>query len=160
MEKLVNILKYIYLNYPNVNQLSKPRLVKLLYLLDWKHCLTYENQATNINWYFNHYGPYVEDVINLIRQRSDLFETQSYDTQFGIGHKIIYIGDKNIQLTDDVTEVLDFVIEKTNKLNWGQFINLVYDTYPIRINSKYSELNLIEDSKKYKLIILQQQEQK
>ncbi|MFN4151864.1 MAG: Panacea domain-containing protein [Candidatus Sericytochromatia bacterium] len=153
MQKLVNILKYIYLNYPNIEQLSKPRLVKLVYLLDWKYCLTYENQVTDITWYFNHYGPYVEDVINLINQRSDLFQTKSYDTKFGIGHKITYIGDKNIELTNDVITALDFVIEKTNKLNWNQFISLVYDTYPIKSNSKYSKLNLIEDSKKYKSLV-------
>lgn len=153
MEKLINILKYIYLNYPNVNQLSKPRLVKLIYLLDWKHCLSYDKQATNIDWYFNHYGPYVEDVINTIQIRSDLFETNSYTTQFGLGHKINYIGDNNFELEEEIKNTLDFVIDKTNKLNWNQFINLVYDTYPIKSNPKYTELDLVENSKKYKELL-------
>jgi hypothetical protein len=150
MDKIINILKYIYLNYPNVSQLSKPRLVKLVYLLDWKHCLSYNKQATDIDWYFNHYGPYVEDVINVIQIRSDLFETKSYPTQFGLGHKINYIGDSNFEIDEETKKTLDFVIEKTNKLNWNQFINLVYDTYPIKSNPKYTELNLVESSKKYK----------
>jgi uncharacterized protein YwgA len=153
MEKLVNILKYIYLNYPNINQLSKPRLVKIIYLLDWKHCLTFEKQATDIKWYFNHYGPYVEDVINVISARGDLFETKGYPTQYGVSHKIIFIGDHNIELDESIKVTLDFVIDKTNKLNWNEFINLVYDTYPVKVNPKYTDLDLVDISKKYKQII-------
>ena len=64
-----DLVRYIVKNYPNKNDLSKARLNKLIYLIDWKSALDNQEQISNIEWIFNHYGPYVNDIeLNL---RSD-----------------------------------------------------------------------------------------
>ena len=64
MNKLNELIKYILVKYPKIEELSKPRLVKLIYLIDWKHSIEFGEQYTDIRWIYNHYGPYVNDVIN------------------------------------------------------------------------------------------------
>ena len=62
------------------------------------------------------------------------------------------INEKNTQLTlsDNVKHVLDFVIEKTAPLSWDDFIKLVYSTYPIVTQPRYSTLNLVQLASLYK----------
>ncbi len=45
---------------------------------------------------------------------------------------------------------LDYIIEVTKKLYWGDFIKLVYATHPIASSERYSYLNLIEKADEYK----------
>ena len=54
------------------------------------------------------------------------------------------------ELSEEEKEIVDFVIESTQDLNWGDFINLVYSTYPIIKAEKFSILNLVELAKEYK----------
>jgi hypothetical protein len=44
---------------------------------------------------------------------------------------------------------LDFVIEKTKDLEWNDFIRLIYSTYPIVTQDKYSKLDLVSLAKEY-----------
>ncbi len=37
--------------------LSEDELIKLLYLVDWKHTIEYGKQATDIQWYNGNKGP-------------------------------------------------------------------------------------------------------
>jgi hypothetical protein len=48
MTDLLNLIIYIFSNYPKVDELSKPRLVKLVYLIDWKHAIVNGRQSTSI----------------------------------------------------------------------------------------------------------------
>jgi uncharacterized protein YwgA len=151
--KLLNIIIYIYENYPNISQLSKPRLVKLIYLIDWKNSIENKKQITNIKWYYNHYGPYVEDVIEEIKSNQDIFTVTSFQNGYGISDKISL--NKNCIINPTISKenkvIIDFVIEKTNKLNWNDFISLIYDTYPIKNNAKYTMLNLPSEAMEYKV---------
>ena len=151
MDTLNDVIKYLYLNYPYKNELSKARVVKMVYLADWKSAMLYQKQLTNINWYFNHYGPYVSDIINAIRSDSD-FTIDTQKNMYGETKELIRINEKNTQLTlsDNVKHVLDFVIEKTAPLSWDDFIKLVYSTYPIVTQPRYSTLNLVQLASLYK----------
>jgi hypothetical protein len=149
---ILELVIYIFRNYPNPLQLSKPRLVKLIYLIDWKHCIDFGGQATNIKWYFNHYGPYVDDVFDIIKEAKDDFEVFSYINPYGGGSsdRIKLISHKFVNLSTTVKATTDIIISKTNELDWSTFISIVYSTFPVKSTSKYSFLNLIEDAKKYK----------
>lgn len=150
--EILDLAVYIYRNYPYPTQLSKPRLVKIIYLIDWKCCIDYGEQATNINWYFNHYGPYVEDVINILKNAKEDFLVESYMNPFGggISDSIKLLSNNNPTLIEEVKNITNLIISKTNKLNWTTFISLVYSTFPVQTSSKYTYLNLVEDAKKYK----------
>ena len=149
---LLDIIIYIFKNYPRIEELSKPRLVKLVYLIDWKSSLEHREQTTDIQWYFNHYGPYVDDIISLIKRTPDVFDVTSYQNPYGgVSDKIVLreITRKSVKLPEQVKSIVDFVIEKTHKLGWSDFISLVYSTYPVKSNSKYTNLNLIESAIEY-----------
>lgn len=148
---LLDLIVYIFCNYPRIEELSKPRLVKLIYLIDWKSSIEHKRQVTQIKWYFNHYGPYVDDIINLIKESPEYFEVTSYHNSYGgVSDKIVLKKNAAVVLPKPTKEVVDFVIDKTHKLSWSDFISLVYSTYPVKMNSKYTALNLVEGAKEYK----------
>lgn len=151
MKNLLNLILYIFENYPNVEELSKPRLVKIIYLIDWKNSVEFGTQLTEIKWYFNHYGPYVDDVINLIKSREDIFNVSSSNNNYGgVSDKIKLVSNVNIELSEQSKKVADFIIKNTAHRNWTNFIALVYSTYPIKTNSKYTYLDLVADAQKFK----------
>lgn len=150
MTNLINLIIYIFRSYPKVEELSKPRLVKLIYLIDWKHTITNGKQATSILWYFNHYGPYVDTVIDLIKNNPEIFQVETRLNAYGgVSDKIKLISKQEIQIEETIKKSCDFIILNTSQMNWTEFINLVYSTYPIKSNSKYTYLNLVEEAKKF-----------
>lgn len=151
--KIVNLVRYILKVYPHAKELSKARLNKIIYLIDWKSALEHEKQLTEIDWKFNHYGPYVNIIEETILS-DDRFNIKSTTNIYGNEKNIIeIIQDKDFnQPTEKEQEIIDFVIEKTRKFYWDKFINLVYSTYPIISQEKGSQLNLVELAKEYKQI--------
>lgn len=151
MSKLLEIVNYIYEKYPKIEELSKPRLVKLIFLIDWKTAIDNGDQYTDIKWYFNHYGPYVDDVINMIKNQPEFFTVNSSPTAYGgASDKITRIKSLPINLDNSAKRSADFIIEKTWKLNWSEFISFVYSTYPIRNNPKYTFLDLKKEALRFK----------
>ncbi len=151
--KIVNLVRYILKVYPHAKELSKARLNKIIYLIDWKSALEHEKQLTEIDWKFNHYGPYVNIIEETILS-DDRFNIKSTTNIYGNEKNIIeIIQDKDFsEPTEKEQEIIDFVIEKTRKFYWDKFINLVYSTYPIISQEKGSQLNLVELAKEYKQI--------
>jgi hypothetical protein len=153
MKNLLDVIIYIFKTYPKINELSKPRLVKLIYLIDWKYTIDQGNQYTEIKWYFNHDGPYVENIIKLIKERNDLFSVQTTINSFGGESDKILLKDKDldIQLSENIKSSINFIISNTSHMNWSDFMTLIYSTYPILSNSQYTELNLVKDAEKFKI---------
>lgn len=152
MNELTDIIVYLYKNYPNPKELSKARVVKMLYLADWKNCIDSDKQITNVKWYFNHYGPYVDGIVDEIKNDSR-FTTTWVNNSFG-GPKELILLNPNAQVNQEIapetSKILDFVIESTSPLYWNDFITLVYSTYPIRTQPRYTHLNLVSLAKEYK----------
>lgn len=151
MKNLEKLIRYILLNYPNLNELSKPRLVKLIYLIDWKFTIENGSQFTDIRWVYNHYGPYVNDVINLMKEKKAVFNVESYQNSYeGITDKFTLLDKTEILIDENLKKIADSFITLTYKLTWTEFINLVYSSYPIKSNLKYSTLNLEELAVEFK----------
>lgn len=151
MVTLKDVVAYLCGKYPHKHELSKARLTKLVYLADWRSAITRENQLTNIEWTFHHFGPYVDDVVELARSDAD-FEVKSGITMYGDEKEVITVREdlEYPSLTADDRELLDFVIESTRKKYWADFIRLVYSTYPIVSKPRFDRLNLVELAKEYK----------
>ena len=152
--EIIDLVKYILENYPYPNELSKARLNKVIYLIDWKSVLINNKQLTNIEWKYNHYGPYV-DVIKKQIQADSRFKIDNTTNFYGNPKELIVLIEDNgfSSPNEDEKQVIDFVIEKTKKYNWNDFIKLVYSTYPIISQPQGSNLNLIELSKEYKALL-------
>ncbi|MFV8044768.1 hypothetical protein ACMZ6T_08400 [Streptococcus pluranimalium] len=46
-------------------------------------------------------------------------------------------------LSDKERRIVDSVIEETKVLTWNDFIDFVYDTYPIKYSKRYGVLDLV-----------------
>ncbi|MNL38335.1 hypothetical protein D3C87_1605380 [compost metagenome] len=124
----------------------------MIYLADWKNVLLTQEQISDTKWYYNHYGPFVKNIIDDIK-KSEYFEIFPSQNSYGGDKEIIKlkenINDDILNLSSNERETIDFVINICSKLNWSDFITLVYSTYPVMNNPKMSELNLIKAAKEY-----------
>jgi hypothetical protein len=149
-DELLKILKYILKEYPKIDELSKPRLVKLIFLIDWKHAIVTGEQLTKIKWINKHYGPYVEDILELIKERDDVFFLNSYKNKYGaITDKIELINKTEIIELGSNKEIIDFIISNTIHYNWSDFISTVLSTYPVKKYQKFTFLDLSKDAKEF-----------
>lgn len=151
--KLEAIIAYFCKYYPYTTELSNSRLTKLVYLADWFSCLLKNKQMTNIIWMFNHYGPYVEDVLKAV-ENSSILEVHMDFNYYGSPKYLIKLIDSNQcffenNLDKDDKQVLEFVISKTKSMYYNDFIDYVYSTYPIVTSQRYDVLNLAELSRAY-----------
>lgn len=144
--KLRSVMRYIVKNYPYPDDLTKTRITKLVYLIDWENVKEYGSQITNIEWFFDHYGPYVSDVLDEADEDKAV-SINSTISNFGTVKYIIKPKrDKEELLYDDLTDndkdIIDRVIDKTKSFYWNEFINYVYSTEPIKKSTRYSVLDL------------------
>jgi hypothetical protein len=151
---LKNIIAYILKHYPkNIKgELSNARLTKIIYLADWHQAINKGKQITNINWYFDNYGPYVSDVKNEVESNPSIFRAVKTDNIFNTPKILMELADDKYEpdITEEQKESIDYVIEVTKKMYWDQFIKLVYSTYPISNSERYTFLDLLDMAKKYK----------
>ena len=152
MANLVDIVSYICQRYPRKNDLSKGRLTKLVYLADWRSVLENGEQVSDITWEVYHYGPWVPDVIETVEANPDKFRVRKTFTWFGNPKEVVELTDSSYEpnLSPAEKEAIDYVIKATEHLNWDNFIRLVYSTYPVVTQPKYTPLNLRDLAAKYK----------
>lgn len=143
MYKLREIVRFLVSNYPHKKELSKARLTKMVYIADWKSALTYGRQLTDICWQFNHYGPYVDMVIDAAYEDPDI---DVVSTTNMYGHPKVLINSRlqhdNFRLSQGEMNILQYVIDETADMYWDEFIKYVYSSYPIVSQSRYSDLDL------------------
>jgi hypothetical protein len=147
---LENVMIYFCMKYPD--KLSKTKLAKMIYLADWKFCIEYGQQITDIQWVFRTFGPYAVDIRKLV-ERNDTFIIKSkyhyLSSQWVEDIISIKKGTSLPSLPERIRDVLDFVIEKPQRLNWDSITKLVGSTYPIMSQPRGSLLNLIQLAKEY-----------
>jgi len=144
MDTLKKVLMYYVLNYPNKEQLSNSRMTKMVYLLDWKSCIENGSQVSNIQWVFNHYGPYVDDVSTFISHDNDL-NFKHITNEYGSPKNLVILKkgtNYKPDVSPDLQTLLDHIINVTKDLNYDQFIKLVYSTYPVVVSNRYDEFDL------------------
>ncbi|MFD2671795.1 Panacea domain-containing protein [Marinicrinis sediminis] len=149
MDNINYAIRYLVLNYPYKDELSKTRLTKMVYLADWKSAQKHHTQITNIKWRFYHFGPFVNDVFKAAQKDSKLLVLDDF-SMYGTVKKVISIKGKQNEASlrlDKLTlrecSILDDIINETKYLNWSEFIDYVYDTYPIKTQRRYGILDLI-----------------
>lgn len=154
MEKVIlDAIKYILSEYPYKDELSASRLTKMLYLADWRSALESDKQLTDTVWHFNHYGPYVDDFVEVAKRDEDI-DVTCMKTVYGGNKQLFSLSSKfsgNISLSPEFKNVIDFVINATKEKNYEDFIKLVYSTYPVISSNKYNNLNLVDKAREYKL---------
>jgi len=151
MRNLKDIIAYIIETYPYKDELSNARLTKLVYLADWYHSIHHSEQLSSIEWYFDNYGPFVWDIFKTA-ENDESFKIEVTNNMFGKEKKLISLSKPITNtLSEKEKNSINKVIEGTKSLNWSDFINLVYSTYPILTSEKYTYLNLIEKAREHSI---------
>jgi hypothetical protein len=147
---LRDIVAYVGKNYPYKDELSNARVTKMIYLADWRSAITRGEQLTDLEWEFSHYGPYANNV-KQVAETDPAFEVISTKNSYGGQKDLIQVAD-NVDypsLTEDEKELLDCVVSSSASKNWDDFIKLVYSTYPIVTQDRFSKLDLVKLAREY-----------
>lgn len=154
MAELHDVMAYLIKNYPDsmAHELSNARLTKMVYLADWHQALNEGRQISNIEWYFDNFGPFVKDVEDTAAEYDDLFVVDLGSNMYGQAKKTFALRDEDYEpeLDDAERRSLDHIIEVTRKLFWAPFIKLVYSTHPIASSQRYTYLDLVAKAREYK----------
>lgn len=151
MERVINILDYLYLQYPNPNRLSISRVMKLLYLVEWRYAITKFKKLTDIEWLQTQYGPFYKYLRTIFNESSNFDISIKFDEDNKEQIIIEFLNKKeNLTIHDEVKEVVDFVIFHCKDYSWNELNNLVNSTYGILNTPQGQIINMVELAKKYR----------
>ena len=125
------------------SELSKARLHQTNLLVDWESIRLYKQQLTDIDWYFDNYGPFVNTVHDVAIRDPQINVISTYTMYGTLKTLFSYIGDTP-EIPENIKNIIDEVIIKTRSMYWNEFIDYVYSTPPIQGSNRYTYLNLIE----------------
>lgn len=151
MAELADIVAYFCEHYPHKSELSKARLTKMVYLADWKSAIERDLQLTDIEWFFNNYGPYVDDIWHIAFQ-DERFNLEHGQNMYGGIKETISLKKPFIpeSLSMEDKGILDHVIEETKRLYWKDFVKLIYSTYPVLTGIRGEHMDLDAAAKRYR----------
>ena len=142
--KLIDGITYLCAKYPYSDELSNARVTKMIYLADWRHTLDTGEQMTRIKWLFNHYGPWVPDVLNAARDHPETIRLLHSQTPFGTDKTLLEARPdaRWPSLSRSDKAYLQQVVDSTKQLTFQGFLDLIYGTYPVRKTDRYDTLDL------------------
>ncbi len=152
MATLRDVMLYICDKYPVKDELSKARLNKIIYLADWRSAILRRHQITTLVWTFNHYGPYLDEIVD-VAKRDPAFTLEQTHNMFGSPKEVVklatHIRTEPSTLSAEDYAILDHVLGETSPMGWNRFIKLVYSTYPIVTQPRYEALDLVALAAEY-----------
>lgn len=150
MERVINILDYLYLQYPNSNQLSISRVMKLLYLIEWRFAITKFDKLTDIDWLKTEYGPFYKSLRSIFNESSNFEVIIKIDNHNKEQLVINFLNKKeNFILRNDTKEVVDFVIAHCMSYSWTELNTLVNSTYGVLNTPQGQLINIVVSAKQY-----------
>jgi hypothetical protein len=161
MDNIRNIAIYIFQNYPNPLELSISRLVKLVFLADWKSSIINDRQITNIKWSKRSRGPYGIEVAESISTDklhfNILFNDDYINHDLNISNLDFLISPikneepkSDFDLLDEDKKILDDVLSATAEFNWQELSIFVDSLFPMIKTSLNQSIDLKELSEEYK----------
>ena len=154
MTKLQDILVYILNKYPYEDDLSNARVTKMVYLSDWISALNFGKVISDIDWYFDSFGPFVHDVEDTAKERSDIFKLVPSVNFYGKKKIKFKLAGKapDTHLSDTDKKSIDYTIKKTMGLSFNDFIDMVYSTHPVLSSQKFTYLDLLGKAQEYQAL--------
>ena len=133
MASLKDAIAYVHNHYPeSQTKLSVDRLIKIIYLADWKYAITSEFQMTEVQWEILDFQPWMDkksvnallDVLSKIR----------------VGKLLRISPILNSQEKETIKFVIETALHKTDK----ELDRLVNSTHPAIVGNNLGNLNLTE----------------
>ena len=130
------------------------RATKMIYLVDWRYASKHGRQATDVQWYFDRFGPYV-NLVSRFTTRFDLGERNPDNKSPQRLKRLLFLKDeasKDIENTLPlrVQEICDGVIKDVRTLDFLSFIRYVYNTPPVQYSARYTTINIVKIAKYFK----------
>ena len=156
-----DLLAYIWENYggedgqqfkdKRAEDFTLSRTTKMIYLVDWKYALKRGRQATEVRWYFDQFGPYV-NLVTTFTKRFDLRQEKESKSKYR--RRVRWLSpnpdiskDVGTPLSKEVQNVCKDVIKDVRNLSYLSFIRYVYRTPPIRYCDKFRHMNIVRVAK-------------
>ena len=150
MSTLKQVMIYIVNSYKHTKSISVSRLSKTVYLADWQAALKLDRQLTNISWDMRFSGPFAREIESILTADDD-FQMQGGKNSVTKVQQIAAANDDTpVELSPSELRVLDKVLRDTAQLNWNDFLNYVYATYPVKIQQRTTIIDLVAVAKEYK----------
>lgn len=157
---LKDVMAFMIEGYPkeSAEDLSNARLTRMVDLADWHFAIKYKQQITNIRWYFDTYGPFVKNIEQTVTENSALFVTDLGYNQNDMPKTTYSLRgpSQKTEIGENEGKSLTHIIKITYDLYWGDFMDLVYSTYPVSISERYSYLNLPQRAAEYRKLEMQE----
>jgi hypothetical protein len=130
--ELRDVIAYVCTRHCDGLSLSISRLTKILYLADWRCCITRGRQVTPIEWKMNDTGPFSQQINFLLRSDKDFEVTTSQSILKGRSERVVLVSDFGWKsISKDDRDVLEFVLKTSREKYLGEFQRLINSTYPV-----------------------------
>lgn len=135
---------------------SLPRLIKLMYLADWREALAHNVQITNLNWKIGACGPSADEIYQQLVTDVSHFTLSTIMDRFGNPKTVVGRASQavNSGLTLSQQSSVDFILNVAKNREWESLVALVSSTYPVATNEPGAELNLPKLATEYQTEIL------
>lgn len=140
------------LNHTPGRAISRSRLLKTIYLCDWKMAIWTEGdqQATQTTWELQDCGPYSNSLRDTLSERRALFAVDLEDHDGLEMHIVRPVGTVNNSSFTEVDLMLEsFVLSHVRDMNWTDFNRLVNSTHPVVVGKVGSKLDLPKLASQY-----------
>ena len=140
------------------HKMKLPRLIKAVYLVDWKCAISGSSRPCGLNWVYGPCGPTDEQIFTCVKSVPELFSVEENEVKSGDSTCIITtITRTTIEyapvLSDDVTRAINHVLKVAMPKKWEDLSILVSSTYPIMKSSMFDNLDIDRFSKEYRDVL-------
>lgn len=111
-----DVVAYLRDRHPHHEELSRVRLLRMAYLVDWKSAVERRRQMTDLAWGFGEEGPYCSGAGRAVHLEL---------SGAGRGHE----GYPSLTAEDE--GLLNFVVRSVEGKGYAELEKLAYSTYPI-----------------------------
>lgn len=127
--------------------MSETKLVSLLYLCDWRHCLTNNRQITEIQW-ARKLG-----ATPVIENQSSDFWAPVAKLELVNNVQLVELLEDDIEITLEQSELdaITHCCKSCEKMDALEFTRLICGTFPLLTANNFEILDLVNKSKIYKL---------
>lgn len=133
------------------NRVARSRLIKSIYLCDWKSCLADGHQMTSAEWTLEDCGPYSPEIAKRIEERDDLFRIERKIVGYETVKYVSLVSDNPVanSLTVRDLEIINFVINRMNLDSYSHLNAVVNSTFPAYFCAIGETIDMVKLAQRY-----------
>jgi hypothetical protein len=150
--KIKDIMVFVIKNIEDKTLASPHYLKRIIYLMDWEHCLEYGVQFTSVNWIKDEDGISIEYMNKIIENSLDVFKINPL--QNSLYYLSLLDESINYKFSKEEKYIVDKVWDLVGNKEYTALVGSVFSTFPYKYYSKKCrEVDLVKTSKKFKNMV-------